>query len=629
MGLLATFEAERFRRRLSDASGVGTEERILSINRTLGLLTIFSCFAMGLSACSKEYKFVPQDPARGPGEVAGLSEVLNTTFGGGSSPDIQARATSDDPDWTVCNADCQAFCEAQPFDNPVDQAICPYLWGAGYDTRPVNDEEACRRLYADLRGEFPTYDQIEDRCLGRPVSNIAEELIESEAFVFQNQRRWADRLRYNNVAINLERIYDADILVGKLYRGLVRYDRFIEIVSAHPVLTRRYDNASDRVEALFNLFVGRPPFDNERADMAKLYTLWSNGYFDHPELGIRVPDAFIEHQCITELGEVDPDTSGACTSVMWGHNRVVLEPDYRAVENQTWYENLTPEEWELLQTPGRIVGTWPVVWEHAAERVLETYLGYDLSKNTPTVAQALVEYILGHGGDIRAAHYAVVTSQLYLQSTECAGTDCDDAKSHPPWTYGPFRQAEAELWIDSVGGVVGSPLGACDHRLPDANQLLEDSPIGYEVIAASRWTLDEDADDMRVDGRYASFAQTLGGCPDNQVSGRFKAVSILNTATQEAFVAELCNPSRIGRGGVEFNELVPKDVSERESLSADLAERIAEYQIRKFFSRKSVGAEREMARGAVEQCEPAPCDAETFSRVMCYALLSSSEMLFY
>jgi hypothetical protein len=165
--------------------------------------------------------------------------------------------------------------------------------------------------------------------------------------------------------------------------------------------------------------------------------------------------------------------------------------------------------------------------------------------------------------------------------------------------------------------------------LPEANQLLEDSPIGYEVIAASRWTLDEEADEMRVDGRYASFAQTLGGCPDNQVSGRFKAVSILNTATQEAFVAELCNPSMKGRAGVEVSELLPKDVSKNEALSEDMAEKIAEYQIRKFFSRTSAGPEREMARSAVQQCEPAPCNAETFSRVMCYALLSSSEMLFY
>jgi hypothetical protein len=614
---------------LNDGQTFVRGEGALTVFRSLGLLTLFSCLGVSSSACSKEYKFVPQDPGRGPGEMAGLSEPINTTFGGGSSPDVQRRESAGEADWTVCDSDCQAYCQAQPFENPVDEAICPYLWGAGYDTRPVDDEQACRRLFADLRGEFPTYDEIEAGCLGRPVSNIVEELIEGEAFVFQNQRRWADRLRYNNVAVNLERIYDADILVGKMYRGLLRYDHFIEVISAHPVLTRRFDNANDRAEALFNLFVGRPPFENERADMSKLYTLWSNGYYDHPELGIRLPDSFIEHRCIDEQGKLDENTAGACTSVLWGHNRVVLEPDYRAHDNLTWNNNLTEAEWKLLQTPGRIVGTWPVVWEHAVEQVLETYLGYDLSKYTPTVAQALVEYVLSHGGDIRAAHYAVLTSQIYLQSTECAGSECAERIDDPPWTYGPFRQAEAELWIDSIGGAVSSRLGACDHRIPDANQLLEDSPIGYEVIAASRWTLDEEAEELRVDDRYANFAQTLGGCPDNQVSGRFTGVSILSTATQEAFVSSLCNPSNSGDRGVEISRLLPDGVGPNDSLSPELAEQIADYQMKEFFSRRPVDEEREMARTAAAQCEPSPCDAETFARVSCYALLSSSEMLFY
>src|SRR5690606_14274983 len=265
--------------------------------------------------------------------------------------------------------------------------------------------------------------------------------------------------------------------------------KFIEVVSAHPVLMRRFDNASDRAEALFNIFVGRPPFENERADMAKLYNVWFNGYFDHPELGIRVPDSFVEHKCLTEDGDIDENTAGACTSVLWGFNRVILQPDYRASENMTWSENLTAAEWELLQTPGKIVATWPVVWEHAVEQVLKQYLGYDLAQLTPKVVSLLVEYVLQHQGDIRAAHYAVATSQIYLQSTECAGSDCLAQRNYPRWTYGPFRQAEAELWIDSIGSMVSAPQGACDHRLPDPGQLLEDSPIGYEVVAASRWRM--------------------------------------------------------------------------------------------------------------------------------------------
>src|SRR5690606_8866290 len=156
--------------------------------RTAGIVAAVIASVATLSACNQEYVFVPQDTARGPGELAGLSAVLNTTFGGGASPDIQSRLIDGDPDWQNFNADCEAFCASQPFDNPIDEAICPHLWGAGFDTRPVDDEQACRRIFADMRGIFPTYDEIEETCLGRPIANIVEQLIESEEFVFQNQR---------------------------------------------------------------------------------------------------------------------------------------------------------------------------------------------------------------------------------------------------------------------------------------------------------------------------------------------------------------------------------------------------------------------------------------------------------
>lgn len=602
--------------------------------RHAALILLSGISTLTLAACGKKEEFLARDPANGPGELVGLTEPLNTTFGGGASPDIQPRSVAEASEFTECDADCEAYCASLPFDNPVDEAMCPHLWGVGLDTRPVDDEQACRRIFADLTGQFPTYSNIESRCLGRPVGAIVEELIESETFVFQNQRLWADKLRYNNVAVNLERIYDADLLVGKLYRGLLRYDRFIEVASAHPVLVRRFDNAGDRAEALFNIFVGRPPFENERAEMSKLYSLWFNGYFDHPELGMRLPDAFVEHKCLTEDGtKIDENTAGACTSVLWGFNRVILLPDFRATEGEreeklTWSENLTAEEWELLQTPGKIVATWPVVWEHAVEEVLKQYLGYDIAQKTPRVVEQLVEYVLQHQGDIRAAHYAVLTSQLYLQSTECEGSLCANQEDYRRWTYGPFRQADAELWIDSIGASASEVLGACDHRMPVPSQFLDESPIGYEVVEASRWSLDQEADEPRVDTEYASFAQTLGGCPDNEVAGRFKAVSILSTATQEAFVGELCGPANTG-GGVAADILLPSSVNPGDSLSEDVATEILDFQVKRFFSRRPLEAELTMARETSQTCTPAPCSAEAFARASCYALLSSSEMLFY
>ena len=65
------------------------------------------------------------------------------------------------------------------------------------------------------------------------------------------------------------------------------------------------------------------------------------------------------------------------------------------------------------------------------------------------------------------------------------------------------------------------------------------------------------------------------------------------------------------------------------ALDDSVAEEVAEYQVRTFFGRAATTEERDMARVGGAACVPQPCDAETFGRVLCYALLSSSEMLFY
>lgn len=585
-------------------------------------------FPLTLTACAGDGDFDAEAPGRGPGQYVGRDTPLNETFAGGAGGDTTARAldVGQIPDWLSCGAACQAHCAAQTFENPLDEAMCPHLWGTGLDTRPIDEAEACRRLYVDLAGFFPTLFEIERSCLDRPVSEVALRLISSEEFVRVNQLRWADLLRYDNISVNFERIYDADETVGKAYRGLIRYDELLEVLSAHPVLTRRYDNAGDRAEALFTLFLGRPPFDNERADMAKLYRLWNNHYIDHPQLGMRLPDAFIQHACVDERGEVDPNTAGQCTSLLWGYNQVILRPDFRAIDGRTASENLTEEEWRLLQTPGRILSVQSEAWEHAVSEVLEQYLGYNLAFYNPSVLQPLVEYLFAHGGDIRSIHYVVATSQLYLQSTTCSDDVCGDDLNPPDWTFGPLKQVDSQVWLDTLSRFGANEIGACDRRIPNTQDLMQAGVNGLDVLANSEWTFNEEGE---VDGRYRDVARTLGGCPDNQVTSRFQAISILNTATQESFVAEMCNPGGSSTSAVDVTRLLPETIAGNRALDDSVAEEVAEYQVRTFFGRAATTEERDMARVGGAACVPQPCDAETFGRVLCYALLSSSEMLFY
>ena len=582
-----------------------------------------------LVGCGHELKYSPEQTGQGPGELVGAESPLNEAFQGGSSVDVAARPVSGTPDHQDCGSECRSFCDAQSFENPVDKALCPMLWGAGLDTREVIETEFCRRVFVDTQGRFPTYGEVAERCIGRPPGDVVTDLLKTDQFVHLQQRRWADILGYNNVAVSVDRIYDADKLVGKLYSGLIRYDEFVQVTSAHPVFTRRLNDAGDRAAALFTLFVGRPPFANERADMAKLYALWNNGYHDDADFGLRFPDAFVEHKCVNEEGELDESTAGTCTSVLWGFNRIVLLPDFRSIDGLTWSGNLTRAEWELLQTPGRIIASWPEVWEHMVSEVFRQYLGYDLAKYSPQVIKEAVEYVLRHGGDIRAAHYLVLTSAIYRQSVDCAGDGCQGSRGELPWTYGPFKQAEAEQWIDSISHLLGQDLGGCDYRIPAPDDLLEGSLAGYELVGASEWRLRESRDGYEVDQSYMNLAQTLGGCPDNLTSGRFKAVSILNTATQEAFVAELCNPGENEDQGASLSLLLPGGMSEKAALDDGVAQEILNFQTTQFFGRFPTFEEAEMAADSVKQCVPKPCSGATFARGLCYALLSSSEMLFY
>lgn len=225
-------------------------------------------------------RFDPQDPAKGPGQMVGNDGPLNAEPFSGvdeSFPaprDVAPPAGDEVPD---CGEDCLDYCDGLDLQNPVNRGLCPSLWGVGLQTRPLETDEACRRLFADMLGRFPTREEVTETCHDSDWSTVVNELMSRDEFVELNQRFWADRLLYNNEAVSVLRIFDADELVGKLYRGQIAYDHFAAVVSAHPVLTRRYATAGDRSEALFWLLMGRPPLGSERSDLARLYSLWTNG----------------------------------------------------------------------------------------------------------------------------------------------------------------------------------------------------------------------------------------------------------------------------------------------------------------------------------------------------------------
>lgn len=596
-----------------------------------------TCVAL-LASCNDIIGMDPGDPARGPGQLVGNgAPVSDGNFRGGADPlplprDVPAPADDVGID---CTGDCQAYCDGLGLENPVNVGICPVTWGVGLSTQPVDGLEACRRLYADMLGRYPTGVEIGTVCTQPTWGDTVSQVLASDEFAALHQRKWADKLLYNNRAVNFERAFDMDDLVGKTFRGLVSWDQFAAVTSAHPVIMRRLDTAGDRAEFMFKLFLGRPPYAGERSDMARLYRLWNNGYWDHPHVGV-LPDAYVEFACVNENGDRDGSTIGECTSVLWGHRELTLRPDPQRVERDgeqegmLWSGFLKPDEWEKLQEPGRILASEPAFWEWVVDETLQQYFGYDLAAAAPTVRHELVRYLLEYNGDIRALHYAIATSVPYIQSSR------GETPTAHRWTYGPLKQIEVEGWIDSVKRMTGTGLSRCDHRLPHPEDYLEvdndddeEEPqtlSGWAIalVRNTRWDVDGD---LEVETDYRNLARTLGGCPSNEVGGRFTTVSVLNTAVQEAFIAEACG---IGdERGVDLERLLPEGMAGSTALDPATAEAIVTHQEWAFFGRPPNAEELAEAATNAQECSPAPCDAESFARPMCFALLSSSEMLFY
>ncbi len=528
-----------------------------------------------------------------------------------------------------CGYACEAYCEGLGLENPLNIGLCPQIWGVGLEGTEIDHKQACRRLFVDMMGRLPSPTEVNTTCNQDSWGDVVRELVTSDEFAFINQRRWADHMLYNNRAVNVERAYDMDDLVGKTYRGLVAWDQFAQVTSAHPILVRRYDTAGDRVDFMFEKFLGRPPYDQERSDMSKLYALWINDYVDHAHLDV-LPDAYIEYKCVDEMGHKDPANAGACTSVQWGYNELVLEVDHSRIRDDDgllWSGNLYPDEWEQLQAPGRVMTTDPqlrqLFWTHTVDQIMEQYLGYDLGTLSPGARKELKEYLLQFDGDIRAAHFAMATSFVYLQSSQRAEYVED------PYLFGPLKQIEVEPWIDSIKAFTEYDLATCDHRLPHPEDYLEEEfgPWAKAMVKNSRWMLDEE-DEVR--GDYRNLARTLGGCPSNEVSGRFTPVSILNTAVQESFVADVCDPGLQGYDrSVSIDVLLPEGMNPTDSLNEDRAEQILTRQTRLFLGREPTQEELDEARALSNECTPKPCTVEAYARPVCFALMSSSEMLFY
>ena len=130
--------------------------------------------------------------------------------------------------------------------------------------------------------------------------------------------------------------------------------------------------------------------------------------------------------------------------------------------------------------------------------------------------------------------------------------------------------------------------------------------------------------------RRATWACTPARPSKNESGSRFRIVSILTTATQLAFVSEVCDPAMEGtERAASVAHLLPSGVSADAVGSAELGRDVFAHQVGAFLGRSPNADELDAAATAGDGCQRALCTAEELARVACFSVLSSSELLFY
>ena len=122
----------------------------------------------------------PANPARGPGQLVGNGEPITDGVFRGGEDLVPAPAPVTPPTGgaIICDADCRSYCASLDLQNPVNQGACSSMWGVGIASQPIDRTEACRRLYVDMVGRYPTPGELNSTCdlptWGETVATFAQ-----------------------------------------------------------------------------------------------------------------------------------------------------------------------------------------------------------------------------------------------------------------------------------------------------------------------------------------------------------------------------------------------------------------------------------------------------------------------
>lgn len=515
--------------------------------------------------------------------------------------------------------------------NPVDAATHALFFREGHTPVRASKAELCRRLFADLIGRYPTSADISGICQSEPLV-IVRDLQSRDAYLHHSQRFWRDRMNTNDGIVNWRYLKSLYELVDQLQRGDVTYGAFVTKAAAHPGFVMSEVQPADRARAAFRAFLGREASDAEAADFASLYRPW---------IPIQVPDPDIPFTAFSQavVFPVVCQPLLHCSAKLLGGGDVDLRG---SGTDQIAYADLRDWQREQLEEIGRVLARQPVVWEAAADGMLNRFLAWsDGGRNPrepgiviPEVRQSLAEYI-AENGDYPGAEAMLLTSFLYTQSAQVEPDgfgDDPNAVVPPVWASGPVKPAMAEVWLDSLRPLFSADLlGTCDPRYTDggayfglfqAAQTGTITPARLESELARvhamlgdrrRFRLDDNSGLMIPDFQYEGIARQIGGCPGFATT-REPPDGMAFAFTQESLAEQICFPT------VATEATPPSDPT---------LENILSHQMRLLFAREPAPEEIDAFASARATCTGDDCTVQAAVNSVCVGLLGSAEFLFY
>jgi len=417
-------------------------------------------------------------------------------------------------------AGCAAPQALTQSSNPLDRALAPAFSAACLELIPEDPARLCRRLQQDLLGRAD--EPPPPGCADDKLDPFLRRLQAEPRYLLQSERQWRDAL---SLAPELDWRYFRRVYqhVDAVHRGALRYDAFVAALLAEPAVAL----SSFPRSGAFTVFLGRKPSALEAEDFGRLYALWQSGYRQSSPDNLDVPEfgALLDpHACLSV---------GGCRTTLLGGTAVEIAPrppNQHGFSAPFAYEDATDAELAELKKPGALVAASPQIWEAAADRLLNRFLGWDdggLFPRTPGVLLPRVRLALADflesTGDLPAAERLVLTSWLYRQRAR----DLSEASPRPVWAVGPLKRAPAETLLDGLLANTGVELGVSEPRYPlrrYAKDLLDRYGLGtldapglerafakIEALLSPRTRFAVGTSGVREpDFRYDSWADLLG-----------------------------------------------------------------------------------------------------------------------